>query len=93
MAFRDLLTATGEALVFVATTERPTVEDIARAADVTQDHALRILKQLRADGYLDWDQPHGKAGRNRYEIHWDKKLPDREITVRQFICALETKQS
>jgi predicted transcriptional regulator of viral defense system len=65
------LTHHGHVLLHVARDPDATVEEIASVVGVTTRSALKILKDLESEGYLERER---RGRRNHYVVHPDRPL-------------------
>jgi predicted ArsR family transcriptional regulator len=65
------LTHHGHVLLHVAKAPDATVEEIASVVGVTTRSALKILKDLETEGYLERER---RGRRNHYVLHADRPL-------------------
>ncbi len=65
------LTHHGHVLLHVARDPDATVEEIATVVGVTTRSALKILKDLESEGYLERER---RGRRNHYVVHPDRPL-------------------
>jgi DNA-binding IclR family transcriptional regulator len=80
-------------LVAVANEPEMPVHEIARAVEITERSAYRILSDLVDDGYLIRKRV---GRRNRYELNIELPLGDAVVgahTVRELLRALERQRS
>ena len=82
------LTNDGLVLTFVSEHPQSTGLEIAQAVGITERTARRILADLQAAGYVEWE----KVGRrNQYRVNTDQPLRligEREVTVGELLNSL-----